>query len=106
MDDLGLVEIVDRFGESVVVGIADASNRRLDARLRKPFGIANGHILRATVGMINQPATVNGPSIRECMIEGIEHKARRSSPACPIAGDTVSKRINDEARNPATSPLK
>ena len=35
MDDLGLVEAIDRFGESVVVGIADAANRRLDARLRQ-----------------------------------------------------------------------
>ena len=45
MDDLGLVKTVDRFSESIVVTVADASDRRLDARLRQPFAIANGHVL-------------------------------------------------------------
>ena len=45
MDDLGLVKTVDRLGESIVVGTADASDGRFDARLRQPFGIANGHVL-------------------------------------------------------------
>jgi hypothetical protein len=34
MDDLGFVKPVDRFRESIVVTIANASDRRLDARLR------------------------------------------------------------------------
>lgn len=33
MDDLGFVKTVDRFGESIVVTVADASDGRLDARL-------------------------------------------------------------------------
>lgn len=45
IDDLGLVKTVDRFGESIVVTVANASDRRLDARLGQPFGIANGHVL-------------------------------------------------------------
>jgi hypothetical protein len=31
MDDLGLVETIDRLGESVVITVADVANRRLDA---------------------------------------------------------------------------
>ena len=31
MDDLGLVEPIDRFGEFVVVAVADAFDRRRDA---------------------------------------------------------------------------
>jgi hypothetical protein len=31
MDDLGLIETADRFGEGVVVTVADASDRRFDA---------------------------------------------------------------------------
>jgi hypothetical protein len=31
MDHLGLVEAVDGFGESIVIGISDAADRRLDA---------------------------------------------------------------------------
>ena len=41
MDDLGLLKAVDRFGESVVLTVADTPDGRLDARLRQPFGIAN-----------------------------------------------------------------
>jgi len=39
MDYFGLVKPVDRFGESVVIGIANAADRRLDACLRQPLGI-------------------------------------------------------------------
>src|SRR5690606_12444546 len=45
MDDLGLVKTVDRFGESVVITVADTADRRLDASLRQSLRIANGHIL-------------------------------------------------------------
>jgi hypothetical protein len=39
MDELGLIEAIDRLGESVVVGIADAANGRFDACLRQALGI-------------------------------------------------------------------
>ena len=34
MDELGLVKTVDRLGESIVVTVANTSDRGLDARLR------------------------------------------------------------------------
>ncbi len=40
MDDVGLVKTIDRFSESVVTGISNTPDRRLDARFRQPFGIA------------------------------------------------------------------
>ena len=42
MDYLGLVETVDRFGESIVVAVADAADRGFDARFRQALGVANG----------------------------------------------------------------
>ena len=39
MDDLGLVKTVDGLGEGVVVAVADATNRRLDAGFGKPLGV-------------------------------------------------------------------
>src|SRR3954454_15700920 len=39
MDDLGLVETVDCLGESIVITVADAANRRLDSRLRQALGV-------------------------------------------------------------------
>jgi hypothetical protein len=45
MDDLGLVETVDRLGESIVITVADAAHRRLDARLHQPLGILDRDVL-------------------------------------------------------------
>ena len=45
VDHLGLVEAVDRFGESVVVAIADAADRGLDAGLRQALGVSNADVL-------------------------------------------------------------
>ncbi len=96
MDDLGLVKTVDRFGESVVITVADTSDGRLNACLRQSLRIANGHILRAAVGMVDEPATVDGPSIMKRLIECIENKTRMGSPACPPTDDAASKGIDYE----------
>jgi len=96
MDDLGLVKTVDRFSESVVIGVTNTSDRRLDARFRQPFGIANGHILRSAVGMVNKPATVDGLPIMKRLVEGIENETRMGSPACSPTDDAASEGIDHE----------
>jgi hypothetical protein len=45
VNDLGLVETVDRFGEGIVVEIADAANRRLDARSGQTLGVSDADVL-------------------------------------------------------------
>jgi hypothetical protein len=40
VNDLCLVEAVDRFGESIVVAVADAADGRLDTGLCKPLGVS------------------------------------------------------------------
>src|ERR1700690_1133317 len=45
MDDLGLVEAVDGFGESIVVRVADATHRGLDAGLRQALGVFDRDVL-------------------------------------------------------------
>ena len=47
MDHLGLEQAVDRLGQGVVVAVADAADRGLDARFRQPLGVAQGEVLRA-----------------------------------------------------------
>ena len=44
MDHLGLVETVDGFGKSVVIGISDAADRRLDASLSQALGVLDGYV--------------------------------------------------------------
>ena len=47
MDDLGLVETVNRFGESIVITVADAADRRLDPGRGQAFGVLDRDVLAA-----------------------------------------------------------
>jgi hypothetical protein len=53
MDHLGLVESDYRLGQCVVVGIADATHRRLSLRFGQAFGIANRQILAASIAVMD-----------------------------------------------------
>lgn len=39
VDDLGLEQADDAFGQSVVIGISDAADRGIDPGFRQPFGV-------------------------------------------------------------------
>ena len=52
MDDLSLVEAVDRFGEGVVVKIADAADGRLDPGFGEPLGVLDRNILGAADALL------------------------------------------------------
>src|SRR3954465_9304599 len=75
MDHLGLVEAVDGFGESIVIGISDAADRRLDACFSQALGVLNGYVLAAPVAVVHEPATMDRPSIMQCLLQRIEHEA-------------------------------
>ena len=47
MDDLGFVESDDGFGERVVVRVADATDRRLDACFLQPLRVPDREVLRS-----------------------------------------------------------
>ena len=55
VNDLGLVESVDGFGQGVVVGISDATNERFDAGFSQPFGVLDRDILDASVAVMERP---------------------------------------------------
>jgi len=46
VDHLGLEQADDRLGERVVVGVADAADRRLDTGLGQPLGVADRQVLQ------------------------------------------------------------
>ena len=80
MDDLGLVEAVDRFGEGVVVAVADAADRRLDAGLGQALGVFDRDVLAASVAVMDEPAAMHGPPLVERLLQRIEHEARMRRP--------------------------
>ena len=45
MDGLGLVKAIDRLGQGVVVAVADAADRRFDARFSEAFGVFDRDVL-------------------------------------------------------------
>src|SRR5690606_17588462 len=75
VDYLGLVKAVDRFGESVVIGIANGADGRLNACLRQPLGILDRHVLHAAIRIVDQPAAMDGPPIMKRLVESIEHES-------------------------------
>jgi len=54
VNQLGLIEPIDRVRHGVVVGIADTPYRRLDALDRQPFGVFDGNVLTAAIRMMNE----------------------------------------------------
>lgn len=63
-DQLGPVEPVDRFSQSVFVAVTLAANGRFDASFRQAFGVSNADVLRASVGVMNQAAAPLGLPVR------------------------------------------
>ena len=61
MDDLRFGEAVDCLGESIVIGISHAADRRLDAHFGQALGVAVADILRAPVGVMPEAAAMDGP---------------------------------------------
>src|SRR6201989_352254 len=61
MDHLGLVKTVDGFSQGVVVAVADAARRRLDASFGQALGVFDRHILAAPVAVMHEPPAMDGP---------------------------------------------
>src|ERR1700729_1455115 len=75
MDDLGLVEAVDGFGESIVVRVADATHRGLDAGLRQALGVSDGDVLAASIAVVHEPASLHRPPIMESLLQSVKDEA-------------------------------
>lgn len=74
MDDLGFVETIDRFGERIVVTVADTANRRLNARFGKALGIVDADVLRSSDGMVHQAPAMDGPPFVQGLLQRIENE--------------------------------
>ena len=96
MDDLGLVEAIDRLGQRVVLADSDTADGRLDASFRQPLCVADADILRSAVGMMNQTAAMNGPAFVQGLFESIKDETRMSGPADPPADDTARIGVDDK----------
>jgi hypothetical protein len=87
MDHLGLVETVDGFGESVVIGISDAADRRLDASFSQALGVLYGYVLAAPVAVVHEAAAIDRPPLMQRLLQRIEHEARMRCTRGPPTDD-------------------
>lgn len=82
MDDLGLVKTVDRFGQGVVVAVANAPERRLNSGLSEALGILGRNTWAATVAAVDQATAMDGAPIMDRMLQRSQH-APFCSPTSP-----------------------
>ena len=57
--------------ERIAIAVADAADRRLDAGIRKPFGIADRDILHAAIAVVDETAFVHGTPVVKRLLERI-----------------------------------
>jgi hypothetical protein len=72
VDHLGLVEAVDRLGQSVVIAVADAADRGLDPGLGQALGVLDRYVLRPAVAMMDQATAMNRSAVMERLLERIQ----------------------------------
>ncbi len=107
VDDLGLVEPVDGLCQRIVIAVADAADRGLDAGLGQALGVLDRDVLAAAIGVMDKAGSFDRPPLMESLLEGVEHEAgmhRAAGPpagACPRAGgarpgDAAGKDVDDE----------
>ena len=96
MDDLSLVESVDRFGQRVVVRVANAADGRLDPGFGEPLGVLDRNILSAAITMMNEAAAVCRSSVVERLFESVQDQVGVRCLAGPPADDPPRIRVNDE----------
>ena len=112
MDELGLIEAIDRLGESVVGGIADAANRAFEIssrRLRTRHGPSSG--MRSWTGQsFGLSTTVERPPSVGCSLPPSSASGRRSSccaPAClaspPNSRPRMTSPMYSTRRGPAAT---
>jgi len=83
-NDLGLVETDDRLRQGIVVRVADAADRGLDAGFGKLLGIADRHVLNSTIAVMNQLVDF-GPRVEGLLerVEGQVASQRARHLTCP-----------------------
>src|SRR5664280_3250246 len=91
-DQLGLVEAVDRLGESVVVAVTFGSHGVHDAGFRQPFGVSNRQILNAAIAVMDETGEIVASGV-DGHLESVESEvgshARCGAPADYAAAEDI-----------------
>lgn len=98
VDDLGLEKPVDHLGQGIVVTVADAADRSLDARFGQPLCVSDRQILAVAVTVVTH-AYAPAPD-RAAIMHGlprhVEGEPGMGRGADPPADDLAGISIKDE----------
>ena len=90
MDDLGLVETVDRLCQGIVVAVADAAHGGFEAGLDEALGVFDRYVLHAAIAVMDEPAAGDGLAVMKRLLQGVENEAGVSRAADPPADNAAS----------------
>lgn len=76
VDQFGLVETIDRFGQSIIVAVAQAADGGFYAGLTQTLAVSNADVLRSSVAVMNECCVSVGLAGMECLCQRIEHAVR------------------------------
>ena len=68
----GLVEAVDRLGQSVVIAVVDAADGMFDPAFGEALGVADRNVLAAALAVKDEAAALRRPPVVERLLERIE----------------------------------
>lgn len=63
VDEFSLVEAIDSLCQSVVVGVASGPDGGLDPGIGQALGVAHGHVLAATITVMDQALEGESPRV-------------------------------------------
>jgi hypothetical protein len=69
VNQLGLVQPVDRLGHGIVVTVAATAHRRFDTCLGQSLSVANADVLGSAIRVVNQRIPI-GLLRMECLFQG------------------------------------
>lgn len=96
VDQLGLVEAVDALGECVVIAVAFAAHRWFDAGLGQTLAVADGHVLRPAVAVVDQGTVPLWLACVEGLLQGVEYEVSLHRSADTPTDDTPGEHVDDE----------
>jgi hypothetical protein len=76
MDDFGFEQSIDGFSERIVITVADAADRWLNASVKQALGVANRQVLHAAIAVVHEAALADRAAITQRLLKRIEHEVR------------------------------
>ena len=84
-------------GQGVVIAVAHAADRRLDAGLRETLGVVDGNVLAAPVAVMNEAAAMQRAPLVQGLFQRIQNEACLRRPRHAPADDPPRIGVDDEA---------